>query len=163
MVAAYEFIHNFMLDSCSFDTNDPREQQACTKIFEWEEKGIVVPIVPHSVMKEIDHPNTPSWKKKKAHELVSTVDLGLTQEKNKKLQALKEIITDNDALHVLIAQDSAAYFVTADNRYIVKKQEIEQILLGIKICKPSEFVRIVENDNKQWQKSMEWRKQQDLI
>src|SRR3989338_10495035 len=146
MILDYQFIHNFMLDSCAFDCSDSKEQNASAKILEWEEKGVVIPIVPHSVLKEIDHPNTPPWKQKRAHELVSTVDLGLTQEKNKKLQALKKIIPEADALHVLIAQDSAVYFVTADNRYIVKKQEIEQILLGIKICKPSEFVKIVEDD-----------------
>ena len=162
MAAAYEFIHNFMLDSCGFDTNDPLEQPACKKIFEWEKSGKVGPNVPHSVMKEIDHPNTPSWTREKAHGLVSTVDLGLTPEKNKKLQALKKIIPEADALHVLIAHDSAVYFVTADNGYIVKRKEIENILLGMKIYKPSEFVTIVENDEIQWKKSMEWRKSRGL-
>ena len=64
---------------------------------------------------------------------------------------------------MLLAQDSAVYFVTADNGYIVKRKEIESILLGMKIYKPLEFVTIVENDEKEWEKSMEWRRQKGLV
>ncbi len=166
----YEFVHNFMLDSCGFDASDPKEKCACEQILAWEEAGVVVPIIPHSVLKEIEHPRTPRLKKERARGLVSTYDLGLNAEQRKKIDKIKEILAGkgerekygSDALHVLIAHDSADYFITADNRLISRRREVENILLGMKICKPSEFVDIVKKDKEQWGKRNEWRRRMGL-
>jgi len=166
----YEFIHNVALDSCSFDASDPVEEKACAQILKLVEDRVVIPTIPHSVMKEIDHPNTPVWKKKKAGEMVFTYDLGLNPEQKSRLESLKKIIAgkgksekfESDALHILIAEDSQEYFITADNRLIAKRKEIESFLPGVRICKPSEFIKIIEEDKTQYVKRQEWRRQKGL-
>ncbi|MBN3038736.1 MAG: hypothetical protein JW869_04880 [Candidatus Omnitrophica bacterium] len=166
----YEFVHNLMLDSCSFDASATEEKSACEQILKWETEGIIIPIIPHSVMKEIGAKSTPLWKKEKARGFVTTYDIGLTPEQKTKLEEINKIIAGrgkeekyhNDALHILISQDSGEYFVTADIRLIDKREEIYKVLPGIKIVKPSEFVKIVEEDKNQWVRRKEWRKRQGL-
>ena len=152
----YRFIHNVFLDSCAFDPKIPEEQRASFQILKWAEDMTVVPIIPHSVIKELEHPNTPKGVKAVAMQFVYTYKVSLTPEQRKQLQAIESIVIGkgdranykNDAMHIFIADDSGRYFITTENRLIRKKDEIKRVSTGLEICKPTEFVEIVENDRK---------------
>lgn len=150
----YEFVHNVFLDSCVFNLGNTAEADACSQIFKWAEESIIVPILAHSVLDELNHPNTPRWMKELAMQFVSTREMSLTLDQQKQLKKIESIIIGqgkyetycNDALHVFISDDSGKYFITADDRLLKKREEIKLTSTGIVICKPTELVEIVNTD-----------------
>lgn len=156
----YKFKHNVLFDSCAFNPSDPFEQKATFHILKWVEESVVIPEVSNSVLKEIEHASTPTWVRETALRFISTRHLTLNPKQTEILKRIKDIIIgdartetyENDALHIFIADDLAEYFITTDERLLKRKNEVKKVSTGIKICKPSEFVQIVEDDKKLWEK-----------
>ena len=165
MTNNYKFVHNFFLDNCAFDPHDPFEQQSTFQIIKWAEESILIPEVSESVLKELKHPNTPTWVRETASQFISSRHITLNSKQTEIENNIKGIIIgkartetyENDALHIFIADDLGEYFITTDKRLLNKKNEIKKVSTGIKICKPSEFVQIVEEDKKLWEKRIEVR------
>lgn len=171
IIEKYEFIHNVFIDSCVFNENiSEEEQKACLKILEWSKESIVGLHLPASVKKELEHKNTPSWVKEFVMECVIICKTDLTKEEQRRLKNIEDIVIGNgkrenyksDAMHAFMSDKYGKYFITLDNRLIKKRETIETSSTGIKICRPSEFVEILENNKKEWEKSVEWRNRQGL-
>ncbi|MFC1704039.1 hypothetical protein ACFL1E_04585 [Candidatus Omnitrophota bacterium] len=156
MNSQYEFTHNVFLDTCAFNPSDPIEQKASFQILKWAEQLVLVLILPYSVLKELDHPRTPPSVKEEALKHVFTKEVSLDGKQLKKLRAIESVIVGkgkknkykNDALNVFISDDSGEYFITTDKRLIKRSRQIREISDGIKICKPTELIKIVEDDRK---------------
>jgi len=59
-------ISNIFLDSCAFDPKYSPEDQASQEIFQRHKSDELRTLdIAHSNLKEIDHPNTPDWVKKR--------------------------------------------------------------------------------------------------
>ena len=126
-------MYEIFLDSCTFDPMYAPEDRAALDIFDLEKKGLVSICIAHSTEKEIDHPNTPSWVKEKASQMIFTVQVGLTDEKKLKLDQIESILAGkgqresikSDAKHIFEAQKYRADFITTDNR-ILKKFPVDR-------------------------------------
>jgi hypothetical protein len=151
-------ISNIFLDSCAFDPKYSPEDQAAIKINQLEERGELMGLkIAHSNQKEIEHPNTPERVKRKAENLIYSIQTALTpNEIQQKSLILKILAGDgnpqkmaDDAEHVFEASKYSGYFITTDKRILNKKDELENICSAI-IVKPSEFLKILamyENSN----------------
>lgn len=153
----YEFSHNIFPDGSLFFPTKSGEKDAVMLLLKWVERGVVTPIIAHSVQREIEHSNTPAEIKSIVEGYVYTKDIGFTLDQMARLKQVEDIIVgngkrenfSNDALHIFIAEDSGEYFLTLDERLIKKREEIKKCI-NIKICKPSEFVAIVKKDEMGW-------------
>ena len=78
------------IDSCAFDPKHSPEDQASMRIFSLCENQKIVLNIAHSNLKEIDHPNTPEWVKRKSIGLIYSIKTGLNnQELELKAKILK--------------------------------------------------------------------------
>lgn len=151
-------LNNFV-DSCAFDPKYDPEDKAAIEIFRLYEENELSLIIAHSTQKEIDHTNTPSWVKKEAGGLIYTLDVSLTSQEKTLLHNVENILAGNgnretiiqDARHIFEAQKYGAYFVTADNRLLRKRREIQE-LCGVTILLPSEFLTIVRSHSNPYKK-----------
>ena len=135
------------LDSCAFDPKYYPEDEAANEIFQiyerFEVNGLILQFA-HSTQKEIDHPNTPTWVKKRASMMTFTLSVGLSLEEQDKIRAIELIIAGNgevdqikeDANHIFEAQKYASYFVTTDKRLLRKRNDIKK-LCSLNIVSPS--------------------------
>ncbi len=141
-------------DSCAFDGGDESEQQASIEARElFEENGGNINIV-HSVMKEIEYPNTPQWVKDIADNSIFTIETQLTPQEQAELKAVETIIvgTGNlerrkaDCRHVFEAKKYGRYFVTTDTDILKHANAIRKRFSTLFIVKPSEFLEIVKQN-----------------
>ena len=139
------------LDSCAFDPKYSPEDQASLEIFQRHERDELKGLnIAHSNLKEIDHPNTPDWVKRKAEKLHYSIQTGLTNNEIQQKAQILKILAGNgkpekfadDAEHVFEASKYCGYFITTDTRILNKKDELRKICSAI-IVKPSEFLRIL--------------------
>ena len=148
------------LDSCAFDPKYSPEDKFSKEIFDLHEQDEFGLTIAHSTEKEIEHPNTPIWVKKKALEFLFTVEVNLTEHELEKLRRIEQILAGNgkrknvvsDAKHIFEAQKYFADFVTTDERILRKKAELRQIC-PIKFFKPSEFVAYFKNEKHKLQEA----------
>jgi hypothetical protein len=145
-----DIVENAFIDSCAFDPSDPLEFSASEKIFELQNKGMVLLEVPFAVDEEISHPNTPLAKKAKALGLIHSIKVEFNHDEVKKLRQIKQVLTGagkkenyrNDSLHLLESSRYCQHFITTDNM-ILKKRSLLEPICGIKLFKPSEFLAYV--------------------
>ena len=106
----------------------------------------------YSVKDEIAHPNTPDYVKKRAHRLIYSVPVQLTQGEKELHQKVRKIVQGNakagkhdaDAFHLVESQKySAGHFLTYDKRLLKKKAEIRN-LLNMEIVTPTEFLAVLK-------------------
>lgn len=146
-----KFCNNF-LDSCAFDPKYSPESEASLQIFSLYESETILLSIAHSTQKEIEHPNTPSWVKKRSQILLYTIELELTESEHIKKSEIHRILTGNgkaekmkqDSEHVFESAKYGGYFITTDER-ILKHREILAEVCMAKIVKPSEFLTILNN------------------
>ncbi len=104
----------------------------------------------HSNQKEIEHPNTPDWVKRETASLIYSLETSLTPREVKQKATIAEILAGNgkpesiaaDAAHVFEAGKYCGYFVTADERILKKKAELESVCAAV-IVKPSQLLEIL--------------------
>ncbi len=148
------FYQPVYFDSCAFDGGDESEQQASIEARElFEENGGNINIV-HSVMKEIEYPNTPQWVKDIANNSIFTIEVQLTPQEDAELKVVETIIVGNgnlekrkaDCRHIFEAQKYGRYFVTTDNGILKHGKAIKKRFSTLFIVKPSEFLEIVKQN-----------------
>lgn len=143
-------INNNFIDSCAFDPKYEPEDSASIEIFKLSKQGKLPIQIAHSTQKEIDHPNTPSWVKREAQNLIFTINVTLTSDEINKLGEIKEILAGNgkvdnilqDARHIFEAQKYGAYFITTDAR-ILSRTHALHLACGVTVLKPIEFLILV--------------------
>jgi hypothetical protein len=102
-------------------------------------------------MKEIEHPNTPTYVKQAALSKISTLDKHLTQQEEILKENILDILTGNgsrermrqDATHIFESHKYGGYFVTADERILRERGELSTVCNAI-IVKPSEMLNIIK-------------------
>jgi hypothetical protein len=149
------WITNSFVDSCAVDPKFHPEDQAATELFRLHQtKGLGIRLA-HSNQKEIDHPNTPSWVKKKAAGLVYTNKVPLRPDERSRLRKIHVVLTGNgkpenvedDARHIFEAQKYGPYFVTTDERLLRRADEI-RAECGVEILRPSKFLGFVHSQER---------------
>ena len=147
------FYHQVYFDSCAFDGGNESEQKASLEVRKiFKDNGGNVNIV-HSVVKEIEYPNTPQWVQDIAVQSIRTVEIPLIQQELDELKEIQNIIIGNsslkkreaDCMHVFEAQKYGRYFVTTD-RGIFKHAPTIRKRFSLVILKPSEFLEIVKEN-----------------
>lgn len=141
---------NNFIDSCAFDPKYEPENKASIEIFRLSQKGKLLINIAHSTQKEIEHPNTPNWVKRKAQNLIYTIDVSLTSNEIIKLREIETILAGNgkienilqDARHVFEAQKYGSYFITTDS-LILNRATVLRSAFGVIILRPSEFLSLV--------------------
>ena len=144
-------ITNNFLDSCAFDPKYSPEDAAALHLFELYKNDVLLLQIAHSTQKELEHPNTPSWVKREAANLVYTIETPLTPEQRKVKDEVLRILAGNgkpenmfqDAQHVFNAGNYGSYFVTTDERILEKRAELGG-LCDVDIVKPSELIAILK-------------------
>lgn len=150
------FYQPVYFDSCAFDGGDENEQKASIEAREiFEVNGGNINIV-HSVMKEIEYPNTPQWVKDMANNSIYTIEVQLTPQEQAELKDVETIIVGNgnlekrkaDCRHVFEALKYGRYFVTTDKGIFKHAEAIKKRFSTLFIVKPSEFLEIVKENAK---------------
>ena len=129
-------------DSCSFDGP---EEQCSSRLLKLNEVGDIHLEIAHSVMKEIDHPNTPSHVKSLARHLVYTNDASLTPDQVQHRSEIRLLVQGNaepeqhtsDADHIFdLAEHGGGYFITTDTRLLNLSDELfrQYFITTIKPC-----------------------------
>lgn len=144
-----EFV-NIHLDSCAFDPKYSPEDKAAETILRLCKEQKLNYTIAHSVLKEIEHPNTPSCVKREAASTIFTIVTTLTNDEEILKQKIWDILVGNgsrskmkqDAIHVFEAHKYGAYFITTDERILKKRSQIEKIS-NVKIMSPSELVLLI--------------------
>lgn len=142
------YMCNIFVDSCAFDPDDGSEAKASEVLFKNNRLNIMVV---HSNMKEIEHPNTPSWVKQEARSKNYTIEMSLTSQEIIMKQEIHKILTGNgkpekmakDADHIFESQKYGDYFVTTDHRILAKRDKISKIS-NVRILRPTELLESIE-------------------
>ena len=151
MAPVNPLISNCFIDSCAFDPKYSPEDEASTEIFGLHRDGELLIQIAHSTQKEIHHPNTPTWVKREALNLIYTLPVELTADEVRKLREIESILAGNgkidnivqDARHVFEAQKYGSYFITTDTRILDRASKLRSAC-NVSIVKPSEFLSIVK-------------------
>ena len=150
-MAVNPFYQPVYFDSCAFDGGSEAEQVASVNARELFEGNDGIINIVHSVMKEIDYPNTPQWVKDIVNESIFTIEVELTPQEKTELKDVERIIVGNgnlekrkpDCRHVFEAQKYGRYFVTTDNGILNHANAVKKRFSTLFIVKPSEFLDIV--------------------
>lgn len=145
------FRSNIFIDSCAFDPKYEPESSSSEELFRLNENGEINLIVSHSNLKEIEHPNTPTYVKQAAILKIYSIDMNLTQQEQRIKENILDILTGNgnrdrmrqDATHVFESHKYRGYFVTADERILRKREELSTVCNAM-IVKPSEMLSIIK-------------------
>ena len=106
--------------------------------------------LPHSVKSEIEHPNTPTYVKRRAANLSYTIPVQLTPPEIIQHQKVRSILQgnakpgkhDRDAYHIVeCAKCGGGYFITNDSRILQKGPEITTLLQMV-IVTPAKFLSL---------------------
>lgn len=144
------WVTNSFLDTCAFDPKYEPETSAAEEIFRLHENEGLSIVLAHSVTKEIEHPNTPSWVKSAAKRQILTLQVNLNVEETKRKTMIHAALAGNgkpanyvqDATHLFEAQKYGSYFVTTDARILNRSPEIQKVC-SVQILRPSEFLKVV--------------------
>lgn len=114
--------------------------------------------IAHSVLKEIEHPNTPLYVKGLAYKIGYTIPSDFTDEEKNLLWRIEKILAGNgkvenirqDARHIFEAHKHGHYFVTTDNGILEKKEELNKTCsCSLSIVKHSEILSLIKTyDNR---------------
>jgi hypothetical protein len=146
-------IVNVFLDSCAFDPKYSPEDQAALNLFQRykEKENDLLLHITHSTHKEIEHPNTPKWVKEESKCLINTLETSFTDSERTLMTQILRILVGNgkpenvseDARHVFEAAKYGSYFVTTDQRILLKRSELRSVC-DLDIVKPSALLEILE-------------------
>ena len=138
------------MDSCAFDPKYQPEDKSAEEIFYLFENSLEIS---HSVQKEIDHPNTPDWVKRRANRLAFTLPTDFTEDEKRTLCQIEITLAGQgnienirqDARHIFEAQKHGHYFVTTDKRILERRDDLYAICsCSLSVVKPSELWKLVE-------------------
>jgi len=154
-MATNPLITNNFIDSCAFDPKYDPEDKSATEILRLYRQGKIGLEIAHSTQKEIEHPNTPSWVKQEADNLIYTIEVGRNTNERDLLHKIEVILAGEgkieniteDALHIFEAQKYGSYFITTDNRILKRKGTLHKVC-SLKIMKPSEFLSLIKSHPK---------------
>ncbi len=146
-----------MIDAHVLDRTGGPEDAVVDEILSLADNEQLSVMLPHSVQREIQHPNTPQYVKQRAAGLLFTVPVQLTSGERDQHRKIREILQgnakpgkhDSDAYHVVEASKYGGYFITNDRRILDKAPEIDRIL-QIMIVTPSEFLHMYRRCEKQY-------------
>jgi hypothetical protein len=142
-------VNNFV-DTCAFDPKD-EESEAAMSIRTLSHEGVIRLVLAHSNQKEIEHPNTPLDVKKEASSIIYSIITELTPDEIDQKKRIHVLLTGNgkpekyeaDAAHVFEAGKYGAYFITADDRILKNRQELQRICAAM-IVTPNEWLKIFQ-------------------
>ncbi len=141
---------NNFLDSCAFDPKYAPESDAAEAIRKLGDEGVINLVLTHSNQKEIEHPNTPASVKKAAGGMIFTLEVGLNPKEQERKTKIHALLTGNgkpakyaaDATHVFEAGKYGGYFITTDDRILVKRDELRN-LSGAVVLTPTEWFKVL--------------------
>jgi hypothetical protein len=142
-----KFGNNF-IDANALDHTGGPEDKAIDKILALAEDGRFTLLLPHSVKREIENPNTPSEVRRRASGLIYSIPVNLTAQENATHKKIRHLIQgnslpgkhDQDAFHLVeSAKNGGRHFITNDQRLLKKGLEIWKAL-QIRVLAASEFV-----------------------
>ncbi len=144
------------IDSCAFDPKCSPQSESSLEIFQLHEANEILLQIPYPAEKEINHPHTPEWVKKKALEFVYTIETSLTFEEKKLLAIIEAILSNggkidnikNDARNIFEAQKDSASFITTDKRLLGKQVALKEAC-SIALYLPSEFLAYFKRKKKE--------------
>lgn len=146
------FIAPIFFDSCAFDGGSFVEQNSSIEARAIvEQRGAGIELV-HSVLKEIEYPNTPQNLRDESQGFIYTCEVNLNETEIANLAIIEKIIVGNGSLekmksdcrHVFEAQKYGGhYFITTDLRLLKKSIPIKNNF-ALNILKPSEFLAILK-------------------
>jgi hypothetical protein len=93
-------------------------------------------VVPSSVRRELQHPNTPAYVKQIALRVIYTLDVTPTEMEVQMIERMKRIIQgnarpgrhDQDATHLVEASKYGRYFITKDARLLAKADIVRDVI-----------------------------------
>lgn len=141
-------VGNNFIDANVLDRKGKAEDQPVDTILKLADDGEFTLLLPYSVKKELEHPNTPHDVKRRAVRLIFSMRVQLTPQEKATHQRIRELIQGNaqsdqhaaDAFHIVeSAKNGGRHFITNDRRLLKKAPEIWQALL-IRVVTPREFV-----------------------
>lgn len=138
-----------LIDGNVLDRGHP-DDAAVDEVLSLHEAGKIAPLsIPHSVKAEIEHPNTPAEKRRRAAAFLFTCPVSLTPPEQKRHAEVRDVVRgnarpgkhDRDAYHMVEAAKYGGYFITRDDRLIRKRDAVMQHLgQGFAIVTPTEFL-----------------------
>ena len=141
------FGNNF-IDANVLDRKGTPEDKAVDAILRLAEDGESTLLLPYSVQKELEHPNTPKEVKRRAADLIFSMRVQLTEQEKATHRRIRDLIRGNaqsnlhdaDAFHLVESQKNGGrHFITNDGRLLKKAADIWQALL-IRVLSPKEFM-----------------------
>jgi hypothetical protein len=148
------FYQPVYFDSCAFDGGSEDQQKFSVEARDlFQGHGGIINIV-HSVMKEIEYPNTPQWVKDIANDSIYTIETSLTSQEESDLKDVQDIIVGEgnlenrkaDCRHVFEAQKYGRYFITTDRGILKHADAIYKRFGTLFMVQPSEFLEIVKQN-----------------
>ena len=143
-------ITNNLIDSCAFDPAPEAEAEAANEIFALAEAGHFQLAIPHSTLREIEHPNTPAAVKRMAANHQYTIPVAQSPDETRIQSEILRILAGNgrpepmqrDTENVFEAQKYGGHFITNDRRVLARADQI-YALCGLSLVKPTAFLAIV--------------------
>ena len=139
---------NSLIDGNILDRGHP-DDSVVDDILSLYDAGSITLQLPHSVKAEIEHPNAPAEKKRRALDFIYTMPVSLTRGEQQLHKEVRDIVRgnaqpgkhDRDAYHMVEAAKYGGYFITRDDRLIRRRDAIIQRLgAGFAIVTPTEFM-----------------------
>jgi hypothetical protein len=140
---------NNFIDANALDHTGGPEDEAMDKILALAEARHFTLLLPFSVKREIEHPNTPSEVKRRASGLIYSMPVQLTAPELATHKKIRDLVQGNaqpgqhahDAFHVVeSAKNGGRHFITNDKRLLKKAPEIWKALM-IRVLTASEFIK----------------------
>ena len=125
---------NAFIDACAFDPGGV-QQECSRRIIDKKYSEDLNLQVPHSVLKEIGHPNTPYEVKSLAAPIISTYETAASPQKEKRRGELESLIRGNaksgqhqqDSDHIFeLYKSGGGYFITTDKRLLALSDELHR-------------------------------------
>ena len=142
------------VDSCAFNPNDEQELASIQRLLsKCDEYGIAL-IIPFSVQKELNHPNTPNDVRRSSIPHIFTIDTELTAAELSKRSKIRKLIRGNaklgkheqDANHIFeLYKYGGGYFITTDKRLLSKSKDLF-LKYFVTTIKPTDFEAMLNSD-----------------
>ncbi|MCP5080260.1 MAG: type II toxin-antitoxin system VapC family toxin [Alphaproteobacteria bacterium] len=144
-------ITNTVIDANVLRYDGSAKDAAVNRLISLWAEGEVTLVVPHSVMSELEHPNTPPQAKQLANSQIFSIPVTLTPGEREKRQLMRQILQGNaqtgkhwaDADHVFEASKYGGYFITEDTRINDKAPKL-QPASELCIVRLAEFLAIYD-------------------
>lgn len=141
-------IGNNCVDTHILDRKGIPEDSEVDEIVALRDEHKLSIILPHSVMVEIEHPNTPMEVKRRAADFIFTKPVTLIDTERDLHRRVLDLVRGNakagkhesDSFHLVEAAKYARYFVTRDERLLRKRRHLSSLLPQLCIATPSEFL-----------------------